>query len=405
MNEVDEDKDFAMKLGQWLMTNYWAPLHHYVKENPDVIKDFPGILLKPEKIIYHIGRTHIGLEYIGPERIEELPVEITVETQVFDYSLNDSNLLDEIIGFNYDGRLRLPLQPFNEYLVLPTNAGADELDRLKWNYSAENMLLGFNSAGIFAPEGQFTRLINSKFFDASGKGGLKTRHIKLLDLIPCKYDDSGTEFDSFKIWLEPYHKLAEYDKKLTYPIPSDFRLKRLQKMNRFVEFVGSTEHSEPEITRLLSSSDLEFALKMRFSAKELYSECICEWQSEDKDAIKPDFFVVGSDGYADIVEFKLPTIKGSVVVGKNNRETFSSIINSYISQTRVYREYFDDPRNREYIKSKFGFDVYKPKRHLVIGRRWEFSTQEWRSIASDYQDLIIHSYDDIIDGVVTQFYD
>lgn len=405
MSKVDDDKDFVMRLGQWLMTNYWGPLYNFVKENPETLERFPGFLLKPSKIIYHIGRTHIGIEYVGPERITELPSEHMVQSRVFDHSLNDSNLLDEIIGFYYDGRIRIPLAPMTEDLVLPTNAGADELERLKWNYSVQNMLLSFNSGGVFAPERQFTRLINSRFFDATEKDGLKTRHIKMLDLIPCEYDDSGNDSDNFKIWIEPYLSLAEYDKSLTYPLPSDFRLIRLQKMNRFVEFVGDSEHSEPEITQLLSSDEFSFALKMRFSASSLHSECICEWQSEDRKPIKPDFFVVGSDGYADIVEFKLPRIKGSPVVGADNRETFSSAINSYISQTRVYREYFDDPKNREYIKSKFGFNIYKPKRHLVIGRRWEFSTQEWRAIASDYQDLIIHTYDDIIDGVVAQFYD
>jgi hypothetical protein len=144
---------------------------------------------------------------------------------------------------------------------------------------------------------------------------------------------------------------------------------------------------------------------MRFSAKEIFHECLCEWQSSEKKPIKPDFFVVGSDGFADIVEFKLPELKRAAVVGTNNRETFSSIINSYISQTRVYREYFDDPNNRAHIKATYGFDVYKPRRHLVIGRRWDLNNEEWRAIAADYQDLTIHTFDDLIDGVVMQFYD
>ncbi len=143
---------------------------------------------------------------------------------------------------------------------------------------------------------------------------------------------------------------------------------------------------------------------MRFSAKEIYSEKICEWQSSDKKAIKPDFFVVGTDGFADIVEFKLPFLRQKAVVGSSNRETFSAQINSYISQTRVYREYFDDPNNRNHIKTKYEFNVYKPKRYLVVGRRWELNSEEWRSIAADFHDLVILTYDDLIDGVVTQFY-
>jgi Domain of unknown function (DUF4263) len=199
-------------------------------------------------------------------------------------------------------------------------------------------------------------------------------------------------------------KLAELDINATYPVPTDFRLGRLEQMNRFVEFIGDRNNDEPVITRFLASDELRFALKMRFAAKEIFPECVCEWQSIERKAIKPDFFVVGADGYADIVEFKLPVIKGSAIVGSENRETFSAAINSYVSQTRVYQEYFDDPNNRAYIKATYGFDIYKPKRHLIVGRRWDFNNDVWREIAADYNNLTIHTYDDFIDGIVVQFY-
>lgn len=406
MSDSYDYKDFALTIGQWLMTHYWGPLYKAVKANPQLLSNFPGFLLKPEKLIYYMGCTHIGIEYVGPERLQSIPEGGVLQGRVFDYSLKEGNLLEQIIGFDYgNGSLTLPLASFNEDLVLPTNAGADELGRLNWNWTAQSMMLGFNTACVVAPVGQFTRLINARFFDATPYGGLKTRHIKWLDLIPCKYDDSGTTLDTFTLWLDPYIKLAKRDIHATYPVPTDFRVGRLQKMNRFVEFIGDKGNNEPAITSYLASDDLRFALKMRFAAKEIFPECICEWQGSDRKAIKPDFFVVGADGYADIVEFKLPEISSATVVGSENRETFSAAINSYVSQTRVYREYFDDPRNRAYVKEKFGFDVYKPRRHLIIGRRWHFSNSEWRAIAADFNDLTIHTYDDLVDGVVMQFYD
>jgi len=406
MSESYEYKDFVIKVGQWLMKNYWGPLYKAVKASPQLLETFPGFLLKPEMLVYYMGRTHIGIEYVGPERISTIPGVGTLEAKIFDYSLKDCNLLEEIIGFDYgEGALSMPLAPITEDLVLPTNAGADELERLNWNWTAQSMILGFNTACVEAPVGQFTRIINARFFDATPEGGLKTRHIKWLDLIPCKYDDSGDTLDEFSIWFDPFLKLVEFDNQATFPIPTDFRLARLQQMNRFVEFLGDKDNDEPAITKLLASEDLRFVLRMRFATRDVFPECICEWQNDDRKAIKPDFFVVGADGYADIVEFKLPEIKGSVIVGTENRETFSAVISSYVSQTRVYRDYFDDPNNRAYVKEKYGFDVYKPKRHLIIGRRWQFSNSEWRKIAADYSDLTIHSYDDLIDGVVMQFYD
>lgn len=399
-------KDFMLQIGQSLMKDYWHPMWKVVKANPELIPVIPGFLIHPEKLIYYMGRTHIGIEYVGPERLQELPdTHSKVEMQCFDYSLKESNLLDEIIGFDFgEGTLKLPLPPISYNLLLPTNAGADELHRLKWNWSAQNSIVGFNTNGVIAPKGQFTRIVNGRFFDAD-KSGLKVRYIRWLDLIPCDYDDSGGKFDTFSMNLSVFEKLAELDPRKAFPLPEDFRLDRLQKVNRFIELVGDHSLGERDITRALADDKYRFIISMRFSAKAVHAELLCEWQGVDRDAIQPDFFVVGSDGFADIVEFKLPGIDEKVVVGSSNRETFSAEINSYIAQTRVYREYFDDPRNRAYVKERYGFEVYKPRRFLVIGRRWHLNNEEWRAIAVEYRDLTLMTYDDLIDGVIVQFYD
>lgn len=406
MNEPLDYREIMALIGQWLTVNYWGPMFQQVQAEPRLLATMPGFLLKPDKIIFYLSRNHIGIEYIGPERITELPTINYLDNHLHDYSRGDRPILDEIVGFDYSsGAFRLPLSNLNEDIVLPTNAGAAELFRLGWNWAAQSMMVGFNVAGFEVPIGQFVRIVNARFFDASEKDGLKTRHIKWLDLIPCEYVNFGNDADVFKIRLyEIYARLVETDVYANYPLPADFRMERLQQMNRVIEFVGEKANDEPSITRLLASEDLQFVLKMRFSAKEVRAECLCEWQSEKRKPIKPDFFVVGTNGYAEIVEFKLPEIGSKTVVGSNNRESFSSGLNSYISQTRVYREYFDDPNNRAFVKWKFGFDVYKPRRHLVVGRRWHFNSSEWRAIAADYADITIHTYDDLIDGVIVQFY-
>ena len=48
--------------------------------------------------------------------------------------------------------------------------------------------------------------------------------------------------------------------------------------------------------------------------------------------------------------------------------------------------------------------VYKPKRYLVVGRRNDFECDEWIEIKSDYTDVEIVTYDDLVDTVVSQFY-
>lgn len=187
-------------------------------------------------------------------------------------------------------------------------------------------------------------------------------------------------------------------------MPDDYKFIQLPKINRFIEIWGNSQSTEPDITSHLSKEENKFILTMKFGAKDVFSELTCEWQSEERNNIRPDFFVVQPNGYADIVEFKLPEIDKEFVVGSKNRETFSSWLNSYISQTRVYATYFDDPNNRRWFESKFGFKVHKPRRWLVVGRRSDFDSDVWREIMSDHRDLEIITFDDLIDGVVVQFY-
>lgn len=254
-----------------------------------------------------------------------------------------------------------------------------------------------------AQEGQFTRIINGFFFDAD-ESGLITRHIKWLDLIPITFNGDDEKTDSIAIYLEPYKNLIERDATYRYPLPDDYKYKKLPKINRFIELWGNKKTTEPQITSFLSEPDYNFILTMRFGAVEIYHQLLCEWQTEAKNNIQPDFFVLHTNGYADIVEFKLPLIGKSATVGIENREAFASWLSSYIAQTRVYAMFFDDPANRKWFEAKYGFKVYKPRRWLVVGRRSDFASDVWREIVSDYKDVEIITYDDLIDGVVAQFY-
>lgn len=141
---------------------------------------------------------------------------------------------------------------------------------------------------------------------------------------------------------------------------------------------------------------------MTFAGVALKNQLSCIWQDgEERKDLKPDFFVVKSNGTVDIVEFKLPSLKNKAIVGNENRETFSAELNSYISQVSVYAEYFDDSANRKWFEKKYGFSVYKPRKYLVIGRRADFSSDEWRRIKERYNNFEIYTYDDIVDTVVS----
>lgn len=404
--EVSSDvKPLVMIFLQELMKNYWGPLYKFLEENPFLIKSFPGFLLNHEKIIVYVGRTHIAVEYTGPELIDQLRSDGTLALIVHDYSTEDCNFFEKIIGFEYDSTadISIPLASFSEDLLFPTNRGWDKLTELGWNFAAQNSIMGFNAPCPEPISGKFTRIVNGMFFDADDFG-LKTRRIKWLDFFPINFDGSDEKIDSISFNLVSMNKMVEHDANYCYPMPEDYKYSKLPKINKFIEVWGSSESKETDITSYLSEKENKFILTMKFGAKDTYPELICEWQSEQRDAIKPDFFVLQPNGYADIVEFKLPSIDKGFVVGGANREAFSAWLNSYIAQTRVYAMYFDDPNNRRWFEEKYGFKVHKPRRWLVVGRRTDFDSSVWREIMADYRDLEIITFDDLIDGVVVQFY-
>ena len=208
-------KPLVMAFLQELMTRYWGPLYHYVKENPELITTMSGFLLNHEKIIVYVGRTHIAVEYIGPELVTELKAEGRAEIQYHDYSTEECNLFEKIIGFEYDSNLdvAMPLASFNEDLLFPTNRGWDKLMELGWNFAAQNSFMGMNVPSPEPMKGQFTRIVNGMFFDAD-ETGLKTRRIKWLDFFPITFDSSDAETDrigfnlkKWKTWLSQMHTI------------------------------------------------------------------------------------------------------------------------------------------------------------------------------------------------------
>jgi Domain of unknown function (DUF4263) len=398
-------KPLVMAVLQELMTHYLGPLYKYVAEHPELLETIHGFLLNHDSVAVYVGRTHIAVEYIGSEYLSELKPQRKVGITYQDHSIKDCNLFEQIVGFSYDSSVSFPiyLLPVNENLLIPTNRGWDKLSELGWDFAAQNSIMAFNAPAPTPEPGKFARIINGMFFDADA-AGLKTRRIKWLDFFPIKFDGDDPEIDSISFSLEFMSKLVEHDAKYVYPVPSDYKFKQLPKINRFIELWGDSNNSEPDITSFLATPENEFILTMKFGAIKAHAELLCEWQSEDKPAIRPDFFLVQPNGYADIVEFKLPDVKSKPVVGTQNRETFAAWLNAYVSQTRTYRTYFDDPNNRRWFEGKYGFKIHSPRRWLVVGRRSDFESATWREIVADFRDLEILTFDDLVDGVAVQFY-
>ena len=375
VNDKKIYSDLVCQLLSSISEVYWTRMCNYIEENNVAHKDVNCFLLNPESMVIYFGQKFIAIEYCGNPYLEDFQTVTTRNITVRDFTkekLSTKQFIEKIIGFKYDGTSNINLPLFaGEYedLIVPTNNGIDKLIELKWNFAAQDSVVSINSTGLDIADNQFVRLINTRFFDEQ-KGDLKTRIIKWIDFLPCYYNepDEG-ELDEIGFSVSIYDKLWYHDMLYKYPRPNDFKFSKLPQINRFIEFWGDSNYSEPEITSFLARDENKFILNMGFMGVGVYNEVLCEWQSEERENIKPDFFVLRANGYADIIEFKLPNMKSNSITGRNNREHFSSELNTYIAQTRVYATYFDDPNNRKWFEKKYGFKVYKPKRYLVIGRR------------------------------------
>lgn len=387
-----------------LNKHYREPLIELTNDWPEKNKSFPAFLINYQEVTVFVGRTHIAIEYSGSE-IHHTITEHKFKLSIHDYSTIECNFLEKIIGFEYDSTVKVdfPFPTFSENIIMPTNKGMDKLQELRWNFAEkETFVIGINVPCPIVQEGHFTRIINGMFFDSTNNG-LRSRHIKWLDFIPIKFDGDNPDTDVFSIDMSPMSNYVKDDANFSYPLPTDYKNIHLPRINRFIELWGNSSISEPEITAFLAEKENNFIITMNFGATEVHDELLCEWQSEIKNNIKPDFFIEKPNGYADIVEFKLPDIHNPIV-GGNNRESFSAYLNSYISQTRAYESFFYDPNNRKWFEEKYGFKVNKPKRYLVVGRRNDFDSDVWREIVSDYRNIEILTYDDLVDGAVVQFY-
>jgi len=401
-------KKTTLEVVQKLKEIYWDPMEKYLESNPDKIDNFTWFLLRPEELTFYFGEHHLAIEYSGSERGKDLTTnsqQFSVNT--FDYTEDEGDFFENITGIKFEGTsgIKFPLPPILEDLVAPTNDAIDKLVELGWNFAAQEAMISMNTCGFEIPKYQCRRVINALLFDVS-PNGLITRHIKWLDFIPLKYEIIDEDTSTISVNFSIYEKLFKPDVKYIYPLPADedFKYQKLPSLNRFIELAANTENSETTITKFLEQKENSFILSMAFLAKGIYPQVICKWQSEEREHIQPDFFILKHNGYADIVEFKLPNLKSKPVVGKSNRETFSAEVNKYISQSRVYEEYFSDPNNRSWFYEKYQFHVLHPRRILVMGRRSMFSSEDWRKLENDFKNLTIMTYDELIDGVMAQFY-
>lgn len=165
-------------------------------------------------------------------------------------------------------------------------------------------------------------------------------------------------------------------------------------VDQVVEFewlINKPNVSEFDIQKFLERNP-GFLLNMEY--KSLHAQITLA--RENLSDLRPDFMLERIDcPLCDIIDLKKPNV--NLVVGSQNRRTFSYQVISALSQLSTYRDYFDNPNNRKMFYEKYGFQAYKPKISVVIGRSQSFNSEiERRELEMLLPNLNIVTYDDIL---------
>jgi hypothetical protein len=132
------------------------------------------------------------------------------------------------------------------------------------------------------------------------------------------------------------------------------------------KLLGSSESRENSFQKFLEENPIVFEVmgykkaypKLRFDLNN-------EWQNRlGIDYLEPDFIVERQDNIFEIFEIKTPQEK--LLTKSASRKAFTAKINSYITQSINYSEYFNDSLNRKQIKQKYDLDFTRELDIIIL---------------------------------------
>lgn len=342
----------------------------------------------PRKIRIGVLPTHLVVEYVGPEdptkESFELEAFLRPDWTVFDFlGIDISHLSSRLIPMPSN------LEDIQVFLGEAINILGDYMYDIV-NNPNHLMLNGFPD---FTVGTEPSYVSNASFLWSDANAALQIRRVDFLELFPIQ--DEG--------W--PYHTeegLEHFARFLLSQHVPRYKVELHRRLNEFIELVGRADTSEPEITRFLAAQPE--ILQLAFGTHELHPEILLEWQYDaGKPNLKPDFLPVRMDGYADILEFKLPRLKGSPIVGTDTRSRPSAEVDSALAQIDEYADWSSQEVHRKWLEGKTGIKIHTPHMYLVIGHRDDFTAEDRQRLRTR-RNATIFTYDEFIEMARMQLY-
>ncbi len=117
---------------------------------------------------------------------------------------------------------------------------------------------------------------------------------------------------------------------------------------------------------------------------------------EYKEGGRPDFLLRDPrTDFWDILSIKLPGQK--LVRGIPQRRRLADAVMEAKAQLIEYKHYFDDRTHRQFVKDRYGIDLYYPRLYVLIGRASSFHNwAEKRKLLNTEREIEVVTYDDLL---------
>ena len=136
-------------------------------------------------------------------------------------------------------------------------------------------------------------------------------------------------------------------------------------IEEFESLINSPFSNEYDIQKFIESHP-KFLLGQDY--QRLHPQVVLE--RKEQGSLIPDFLLQPfNKDFCDIVELKLPN--APLIVGKKDRQRFSSAIAEASAQLKTYRDYFDDSNQRKAIRERYGITAFRPKLAVIVGKAAE----------------------------------
>lgn len=383
-------KDFLQTTTDEIKDNVLSKIYDVLVLHPELRSNLNPAFPYPHKLRVGIIDNCLAIEYIGPNNDKSNDF---VSEGIYNENLDVYDFLG--LEIKHLKAINIPVQTnienmsffLGDSMTYLTDYFYD-LTQLPFEYLQLNGYVDFSkpTSPIFVS--------NTTFFWTDDEGRLKIKHIDFLEIFPR--DQQGNVFYHDPKALDHFANFL-----LLYKVPT-YKTKLHGILNEFIEFINLPDVTEPQITKFLS--DNPEILQLAFGVNELNPQVLLEWQYDSgKENLQPDFLPIRMDGYADLMEFKLPYLKSNPMVGPAVRNHPSFEIDTAIAQLDTYEEWCSQKINTDWLEVTKKIKILYPQRFLIIGHSKDFSKED-RARLRNIRNTTVFTYDEFIEMTRFQLY-